>query len=62
MPELSMDQLVEVQEIKLLRQLDDLTGLLEIMVFLAKFDKANISNFIKECLDFTGRCTMICYS
>lgn len=48
MPEMTMQQMVEVQEIKTLRELDDLTGLLEIFVFISKFERANISNFIKD--------------
>ena len=48
MPEMTMEQIMEIQEIKLLRELDDLTGLLEIVVFLHKFERGNISNFIKD--------------
>ncbi len=48
MAEMSMEQMLEIQEIKILRELDDLTGLLEIVVFLQKFDRGNISNFIKD--------------
>ena len=43
-----MEQLKKIQEIKLLKELDDLTGLLQIMVFLKKFTRGNISNFIKD--------------
>ena len=43
-----MKQMIEMQEIRLLRKLDDLNGLLEIMVFLHKFERGNISNFIKD--------------
>ena len=46
--ELTMEHMMEVQEIKKLKELDDLTGLLEIMVFLDKFEKGNISNFVKD--------------
>ncbi len=48
MPELDMKQMMEIQSIKLLKDLDDLNGLLEIVVFLHKFDRGNISNFIKD--------------
>ncbi len=48
MAELTMEQMIEIQEIKKLKSLDDLTGLLEIMVFLKKFDRGNVSNFVKD--------------
>ncbi len=48
MPGNSISEMLEIQSIKLLRDLDDLTGLLEVMVFFAKFGRANISNFIKD--------------
>ncbi len=48
MPVLSIEQLKEMQQIKLLRPLDDLNGLLQIMVFLHKNGRANISDFIRD--------------
>ncbi len=48
MSELTMDQIMAMQEIKLLRELDSLTGLLQVLVFLAKFERGNISHFIKD--------------
>ena len=43
-----MQQLIEIQEIRYLNELDDLTGLFQVMVFLHKFGHGNISNFIKD--------------
>ena len=43
-----MERLIEIQEIKKLKELDDLTGLLEIVVFLDKFEHGNVSNFVKD--------------
>lgn len=48
MAELTMSQMLEIQSIKLLKDLDDLNGLMEIVVFLDKFERGNISNFIKD--------------
>ena len=45
---MSMSDMIQIQEIKLLKELDDLTGLLQIMVFLTKFERGNISHFIKD--------------
>ena len=48
MSEMSMKQMIEIQEIKVLRELDDLTGLFQILVFMIKFERGNVSNFIKD--------------
>ena len=48
MADMTMKQMIEIQEIRGLRKLDDLNGLLEILVFLKKYERGNISNFIKD--------------
>ena len=48
MEKLSMDFFKEVQEIKMLKEIDDLTGLFQILVFLQRFGRGNVSNFVKD--------------
>ena len=48
MADMTMQQMIEIQEIRLLKELDDITGFFQIMVFLQKFGQGNISNFVKD--------------
>ena len=44
----AVETLLEYQQIQNLRNIDNLSGLIQIMVFLQKFKKGNITNFVKD--------------
>ncbi len=48
MADQSVEEVPEYEKIKHLREIDNLSGLIQIMVFLYKFDRGNITNFVKD--------------